>query len=167
MDNVEDLFGQSKKDEVKDKHITSYVIGHKNPEQLKRKRDTYTESLRKKAREGHFERRRREDIPAKVENEEEEMEDVKKYKKRTDLNKEEALKELPGVLLGLEQTDRTNIHAAIKHLRKLLTSDAYNPTQEVIDSGTLPLLLRYASYNEDQEIQVNLLFILSLKLCVA
>jgi hypothetical protein len=163
---MDDLFCQSKKEETIDKRTANYLIGHENPEQLKRKRDTYTENLRKKAREGYFERRRKEDTPAEAESDEEEMEDIKKYKKRTDLNKEETLKELPGVLLGLEQGDRSNKHAAIKRLRKLLTSDAYTPIQEVVDSGSLPLLLRYAANNEDQEIQVSFSLILSLKLCV-
>lgn len=149
MSNIDDLFSASKKTEKPREHS---VLDHESPDQLKRRRDNFAESLRKKAREGYFQSRRREHAPAELSSEEE-MEEVQKYKKRTDLNREEAVKETQGVLIDLAQSDRSKVFPAIKRLRKLLTSDTYNPIQETIDGGALPLLLRYAQCAEDAEVQ--------------
>eukprot|EP00826_Nyctotherus_ovalis_P065520 TRINITY_DN9635_c0_g1_i1.p1 TRINITY_DN9635_c0_g1~~TRINITY_DN9635_c0_g1_i1.p1 ORF type:complete len:519 (-),score=145.95 TRINITY_DN9635_c0_g1_i1:145-1701(-) len=149
MNNIGDLFSASKKAE---KHREHSIIDHESPDQLKRKRDNFAESLRKKVREGYFQSKRKEDESAELSSEEE-MEEVQKYKKRTDLSREEAIKEMGGILTDLGQSDRSKVFPAIKRLRKLLTSDTYNPIQEVIDGGVLPLLIRCAQCVEDKEMQ--------------
>ena len=163
----QDLFGHSQKPsdpssllEERKKFIAPSTM--ENPDDFKRKRDETAEAMRRRDRESRFKSKRMEgqEEPAV-----EEQEDVPgKSSMEEDIGKVEVvaplqtpmtvLAELPGILLEIRQTERDKCLNALKHLRKILSAKGYTPVQEVIDAGVLPILLEYATHEQEPQIQV-------------
>ena len=64
------------------------------------------------------------------------------------------IKFLPGILIELAHNEPIQRLEAVRRLRKILSAKGYTPIQEVIDSGIIPLLLKYCTYDTDPELQV-------------
>lgn len=120
-------------------------------EEARRRREDTTVQLRKEKRDEQLMKRRQ--LTQHNDNDNNNMNNDITTGSPTQNEINQRLRELPGLLQKIGSDDPSQQYEATTSFRKLLSIERNPPIQEVIDSGVVPRLVQFLSYNNNTSLQ--------------